>query len=311
MPRGRPKKEEVKPTITTEGENPIEETSSEVTSPEVEKSENVEETILIDDVTKDQAVGQEAPESELSIDDLAKDPEPTKPETAETKKNSGSHLKFGDDGYQEMLKQEKLNQARKEKSVRRFYLSQEEGKNEGVIVFLDNPRAYTWEHEIDTSGDGSWKSRAYLSCVKDNDSCEVCGDSHKSYYVCYGSVFDTRKYIKDGQQVMQGKSLFGAKKQTMHKIRDLIKEYGDLRGLAFKVKRYPGSKEPKVGSDFKYLGKVDVVKQFGKEDSTPFDYNKILARPTPEELQAYGIKSVTFGSDADLSKTEGLDISFL
>lgn len=245
-------------------------------------------------------------EKELSLEDLGEEDQSSSEE--ENQNNTDDWFKTGDEGYQEMLKQEAVAKARKEKGVRRFWLKPEE---EAIIVFLDNPSFYVWEHEIDTSG-GSWKTRAYLTCSKDMAPCAVCGDGHKSYYISYGTILDTRKYTNnEGDKVMQGKSLFGAKKNTMHRIMALIEKYGSLKGLAFKVKRFAGDREPKVGSDFEYKGKVNIEKQFGKDDSKAFDYRKILAHPTKDELKAYGISHVTFGSGDDIGEESDTDLSFL
>ncbi len=80
--------------------------------------------------------------------------------------------------------------------------------------------------------------------------------------------------------------------------------YGSLVGLRFSLKRYT-DKDANCGiivgeAQRDVNGKVKIYKLQG-DLAIPFDYEKVLAPPTPEELQALGYTSVKISSDIALA----------
>jgi hypothetical protein len=117
--------------------------------------------------------------------------------------------------------------------------------------------------------------------------------------IAYYTIIDTRTFKKqDGSTGAFTKCLLGAKGKIINKIEDMKKRNGGtLDGLAFRVKRYD-EKDFSTGSDFEKLSdqKVDIVAKFGEASAVPFEYGKLLAPPSKEELASLGFGAPIIGA---------------
>lgn len=140
-----------------------------------------------------------------------------------------------------------------------------------------------------------------LTCTKDFGGCPICDKFGKDSYaslVAHTTIIDLRPYTdKEGKVVKYTRKLYPIKGQRMQlKIAELSKKFGGLRGLVFDLKRYT-AKEASSGSDIeravndkgKELPRIDLESKFDKKDLEIYDYEKILAFPTPAELIDFGI----------------------
>lgn len=154
-----------------------------------------------------------------------------------------------------------------------------------------------WEHNLKLND--KWGN--YMTCVKEDEPCPICTRGHQPTFTAYFTVIDTREFTRaDGTKVKNRKVLYPAKKTQIKKLNDIIKKHnGDIRGKAFEVARYD-AKESNSGSSFDYLRDVDISQL---EDSTPFDYEKVLKPYTREELAGLGLASPP--ALGEIPKTEG------
>jgi hypothetical protein len=214
-------------------------------------------------------------------------------------------FKVGDDGLKEKKKQDAIAKNKREKSVPRFRLGEGE---EAVIVFVDDVGFYAKIHQFEL--DGSWGN--FATCVKDFEPCAICNAGKKPVYTAHYTIIDTRSFTrKDGTVIKNTKVLFPAKGSAINIIADLKKKYGSLVGYAFKVKRY-SKNDPNCGNFFELVKerRINLVKSFGPDADKPYDYYKVLAPPTPEELADLGFGSFSVGSSADIKVAENLEEIF-
>lgn len=225
---------------------------------------------------------------------------------------SGDWFAKGGEGLKKKHQLDEIARMRKEKGVPRFFLkhtgntNEETGAkdNEARIVFLDSEGF--WVHEHNLKLDGRWGNM--FTCVKELGPCPICeATGDKPTFTCYYTVIDTRKWPKkDGTISKSRKVLFPAKGTASDIIADLRKENdNNLRGLVVDVKRR-SDKDPNCGREFKVAGRVDPSKKFTEPDmAKPYDYMKVLAPPTPKELEAAGVGAhVPVGSTADIGETD-------
>jgi len=205
-------------------------------------------------------------------------------------------FKVGQDGLQEKLSMDTANQIRASKTAPRFWLRMGE---EAVIVFVDDLGFYVKSHQLNIGG--SWNN--FVTCIADLQPCPICNSGNRPTLVGYYTVIDTRELVlKDGTKVKNRRVLFPAKNIAINMIADLKKKYNSLVGLAVKVKRY-GQKSPNCGDYFEVISdKRIALKSLGNEADTPYNYEKLLAPPTPEELQMLG-----FGQNALGEVIEDID----
>lgn len=192
-----------------------------------------------------------------------------------------SWFQKGDEGLKKKKMLDKQNELRKEKVAQRFWLKPGE---KARIVFVDDDAFFCHMHQLNIGG--SWNN--YVTCTADWKRCPVCEDGHRATYTAHYTILDLRKYEKkDGTKVNYSKKLLPAKSSAIMRLHDLKKKYGSLKGLCFEVTRYEN--DPNCGGSFDYIGKVNgYTTKFNKEDRTPYDYEKVLAPPTKEELIALG-----------------------
>ena len=232
--------------------------------------------------------------------------------TAEAK----SWHQTGEAGLKRKQVQDKLNEARREKGAPRFYLKHTAGDrgpdgpkdNEARVVFLDSVGFWVFEHNLKI--ENKWGN--FATCTKDFQPCEICSQlSDKPVYTCYYTVIDTRRWAKkDGTISKPRRVLYPAKGAAIEIIEKLKAKHGDLRGLVVDIGR-SGERDPNCGRDFDVVltkegkvARVDPAKRFPeKDESKPYDYMKILAPPTADELKAFGVSpQVTVGSDEDVDE---------
>ena len=228
------------------------------------------------------------------------------PKVTKTETQEASWFVTGVDGLKKKKILETSAELRREKNVPRFYLKNGETT---TIVFLDSVGFFCLVHQLNISG--SWRN--FFTCVKDFKPCAICeslrtmaNSKEKGSLVYCGhySIISTQSYTnQQGETVKYFKCLLPAKKQLIDKIADLASRYkdkGGLTGLACKITRYDG--EPNCGGTIEPIKKVDLAKQFPEiKDFSPFDYKKVLAPPTEEELEALGFSSgYVVGSPKDV-----------
>lgn len=198
-----------------------------------------------------------------------------------------SWFKVGEEGYKEKQKLDALAEAKKEKFAPRFWLRPQETAK---IVFLDSDGFYIKEHNLNIGG--RWGN--YVTCTSDFKPCPVCQSGDRPTYTAYYTIIDTRTIVtKDGKKSKNRKVLLPLKGSAINIVEDIKKKHGKLRGLVFEVKRYT-AQDPNCGTVFDRLGRANLAKL---KDADPFDYEKILAPPTEEELEAMGFTTTVVGSE--------------
>jgi hypothetical protein len=218
----------------------------------------------------------------------------------------------GQEGFDKKKQIDQVTQTRKEKGVPRFWLKGNGSK--AKIVFLDgtNP-IFIYEHNEQIGG----RFGNYYTCSQEIRPCPICtdkeqGGSHgNAVYTAYFTVIDTREYLdkRTNRTVRNTKVLYPAKGSTIKKIQDMIKRHGDLRGKMFEVTRFTVD-DPNCGRDFDFIKDADLSKL---NDSTPYEYEKVLALPSEEELSVLGVNRgdsvpgpAPVGSAEDLSNGDDL-----
>lgn len=195
----------------------------------------------------------------------------------------------GDAGLARKKQIDDVTKIQKERSAPRIWFPVDA---EGDLVFVDGSELfYVWEHNLLVNG--KWGN--YVTCTKESwGTCPVCDSPDKSKdkkpsLTAYATCLDTRPYTrKDGMVVPFRKVMFPAKGTTIKKLSDMIKKYGTLSGLKIKFKRYD-SKNPNCGEPIEIIEKVDdIAKNFSAESAVAYDYIKILAPMTREELASFG-----------------------
>lgn len=220
--------------------------------------------------------------------DLDATPTMASPVVSTAPKAQGWFLR-GEDGLHEKERQDAVTRMRKEKGVPRFRLKPGEGAR---IVFIDSEGFYINEHNLAIDG----KFGNYFTCTKDFETCgcPVCDSGRndkKAVLTGYYTIIDTREFTKrDGTKTKNTKVLYPAKSSVIKMLADKKKTYGTLNGLVFDVRRYT-EKDPNCGISIDYVGRLQsITAKFGEGSDVPFDYEKVLAMPTPEEFKAIGLK---------------------
>lgn len=238
---------------------------------------------------------------------------PTMPPKAQPKKTVDTPENWfvtGVDGIAKKKQLDKSAEMRREKLISRFFLREKES---AIVVFLDSIGHYCLVHQLEIGG--SWRN--FFTCVRDYKPCPVCehvktlSSKSKSLVYCgHYSIIRQGYTDAQGNVIKAQKMLLPAKKQMIDKVAELAIKYkdkGGLVGLAVKLTRYDG--EPNCGGTLEVLKKIDLAKQFPDiKDFKPFDYRKVLAPPTEDELEALGFSSAYIaGSSADIGTGNVLD----
>jgi hypothetical protein len=213
----------------------------------------------------------------------------------------------GEEALEAKKKEDALAQVRRSRVIPRFWLRESE---EAVIIFVDDLGFFVKQHQV--SINNSW---AQYTCVKDYQVCPLCHARDNpmlknlvkpSFVVSYFTVIDTRtiKY-KDGTEVRNRKLLFPAKGEAIEMIFDLKKSLGSLVGISVRVKRYGGSRTVNCGNSFTIVSDKPIdFSKISQDAHIPFDYEKVLAPPTEEELKALGLYALPLGADTKISEQD-------
>lgn len=168
---------------------------------------------------------------------------------------------------------------------------------EAVVVFVDSSPVRVYEHRFKRMG-----RMEYATCTAETGSCKLCDALRKEPgKVLYLTCIDTREFTtKKGKKVKNSISLYGFKGKTaIAKLQDLLKSNGNnLKGLAFKVKRYDsmGSSSGEIVE--KYRDKrYDITKL--NPEAAPFNYEEVLKPLTDMELRRMGIHTEYVGEVDD------------
>jgi len=202
-----------------------------------------------------------------------------------------SWFKKGDEARKALEEREKLQQQMKEKNYVKFYLKPD---TEASVIFVDDEGFWCETHTVKTGA-----GFRTVTCSAGMKPCPICmqlGDRPQGV-LCY-TVIDLRPYVKkDGTVVKFTKSLLMAKRTLAKQLDDYKKKFGSLVGVKFILKRYTDKdaacgivKEVVEGKRFNLLG-------LGKEYAVPYDYERVLAPPTDEELKYMGFHVAPSVSD--------------
>jgi hypothetical protein len=203
----------------------------------------------------------------------------------------GSWFKKGEEAKRALEEREKLQQQMKEKNYIKFHLKPD---MEAPVIFVDDEGFWCEVHIVKT-GNGF----RTVTCSAGMKPCPVCmqvGDRPHGV-ICY-TIIDLRPFVKkDGTIVKFTKSLLMAKRTLAKQLDDYKKKFGSLVGVKFILKRYTDKdaacgivKDVVEGKRFNLLG-------LGKEYAVPYDYEKVLAPPTDEELRYMGFHIIPSVSD--------------
>lgn len=219
-----------------------------------------------------------------------------------------SWYKVGAEAKEAIEKSEALSKMLKEKSVPRFWLRTGE---QADVIFVDDTGFWCEVHTVKIYD--RWNE---VTCSAGLRPCPIClKENRRPLGVTYFTVIDLRQYTrKDGTVVKYTKSLLPARRTLAKQIFEFREKYGTLVGLRFTLKRYTEN-DPSCGiivgeAHRDQAGKIKIYNliKLGKEYASPFNYEKVLAPPTEEELRAMGYSVMTISSDIALDDEDEEDI---
>jgi hypothetical protein len=176
------------------------------------------------------------------------------------------------------------------------------------LVFLDNPDFFLREHTLKMGP----KKYINETCIQEFDNCSPCdhlGDMSSYEVVC--SVIDTRSWKNKKEEVKknQKKLLVCKSKARDILLRRVDQNDGNLQYCVVEFARGSAQNECGTGEDIVFLKKLtkkqvlslmppDVAKEDRADWIEPFEYEKVFAPKTAEELRKlYGGSAV--GGDDD------------
>lgn len=227
-------------------------------------------------------------------------------ETQKKSVSADSLFRWGDDGFQHGQKLDAVAKGRRERFVTRFRLKEGERT---PIIFVDDRGCYINEHNEKING--KWGN--YFTCPKEiSGSCMVCEKTEKNpSYVAYYTIIDPRSFTFNNKKYKNRRILFGAKQAMRTLVERMKQKYqnkGGLAGRVFMVERTSGTNIPACGNLLEDTGKKVDLSKIGVKDATvPYDYKKILAVPTDDEIKALGIGTPLVGSEADVGAVSGAE----
>lgn len=194
------------------------------------------------------------------------------------------------------------SQLLKEKTVPRFWLKPNE---EAHVIFVDDDGFWCERHIVKLGN-----RFVEFTCKAGAEPCPLClKEDRRPVGVTYFTVIDLRQYEKkDGTVAKYTKTLLPARRTLAKQLFDFKQKFGSLVGMRAILKRYTNN-DPSCGIiiDFVRDSKGKPMKyniaSLGKDYSIPFDYVKVLAPPTEEELKAFGY-TVAIVGDAPIPDIE-------
>jgi len=230
----------------------------------------------------------------------------TKKSVAEGKKK-GSWFSTGKEGVTRSKREDEAAKQRREQRKDmpwRFRLNSNE---EGVKgTFLDTPKFFFREHTIRVGN-----QFMHETCLSDIDTCPLCSEGNSSYVVA-GTIIDHREWEDNQGEVHKNqKRLFVAKSRAREKIVREIEKKGDLQYCVYSFSRGSSPTECSTGEDIEFVKqlKKEQLKVFIPKGETskwlePFDYEKIFAPKSPEELRKLVGQAPPVGSAEEVEEEE-------
>lgn len=203
-------------------------------------------------------------------------------------------FKTGLEAKKALEQAEIASQLLKEKAVPRFWLKPNE---EAQIIFVDDEGFWCERHIVKLGN-----KFVEFTCKSGAEPCPLClKEDRRPAGFTYFTIIDLRQYErKDGTVVKYTKALLPARRTLAKQLFDFKQKFGSLVGLRAILKRYT-SQDPSCGiivdfvRDAKGQPKKYNLGSLGKEYTVPFDYIKVLAPPTEEELKAFGYTVAVIG----------------
>lgn len=202
--------------------------------------------------------------------------------------------KKGSEAKEALEKSEKVSKMLQEKNIPRLWLKVGE---EASIVFVDDDAFWCEIHTIKIGN-----RFVDITCSSDIRPCPIClKEGRRPLGVTYFTVIDLRKFVtRDGRVVKYRKVLLPARRTLAKMIFDYKEKYGSLVGVKVLLKRFTET-DPNCGIIVEVDKRADGIPKrydlssLGDEFTIPFDYEKILAPPTEEELKLIGYPLVKIG----------------
>lgn len=219
-------------------------------------------------------------------------------------------FKTGNEGFE---RNQKLQEEQSQQyGPMRFWLKP---GNSAKLTFLDTEGFYFNEHNLKLNG--KWGN--YYTCLKDFSECPLCESGDRSGYVCAYTVIDHSEYeTKSGKKIKNQKKLLIVRPAVINKLarrRETLE--GNLQYGLFLFSR-DGQQECSTGEDIEFikrLEKKDILKfkpadgkMSDEEWLAPFDYMKLFAPKSVDELRRISGQAAPVGSDsysANSSKDSG------
>lgn len=203
-------------------------------------------------------------------------------------------FKTGLEAKKALEEAEIVSQLLKEKAVPRFWLKANE---EAQIIFIDDSGFWCERHIVKLGN-----KFVEFTCKAGVEPCPLClKEDRRPAGFTYFTIVDLRQYEKkDGTLVKYTKALLPARRTLAKQLFDFKQKFGSLVGLRAILKRYT-SQDPSCGiivdfvRDAKGQPKKYNLSALGKDYTSPFDYVKVLAPPTDEELKAFGYSLAIVG----------------
>lgn len=153
-------------------------------------------------------------------------------------------------------------------------------RSESSVIILDasfDEAVGLYEHNIQGK-DGRWGN--IMGCTRRN--CSICREHGESYYVIFLTILDLRSYVKrTGETVPSTKMLLPIKLDDLPQFQAIflaaMKEAETLRGAYLTVKR-ESLFQPMIWRFVEVLDEKTLVKYYGKQNITPFDYLDIFTK---------------------------------
>lgn len=225
----------------------------------------------------------------------------------------GKWFKQGKDGKAESQKKDAVAKARAEaRGPQRFWLKND---MDAKVTFLDTPAFFFSEHNLELQG----KYFNFFTCITDYDVCPPCEDGKAPSWVVVGTVIDHSVYTKDdGTVIRDQKKLFVAKGQARQNLlKQIERRENDIKYSHYFISRGSGKQECGTGENFdfeKKLTKANLEKyikaRWDKDNKkytdkeveeflTPYNYEKLFAPKTTEELRKIVGGAPPVGSEED------------